>query len=177
VSCAVGGLKVSRSAIQGLLFLFPVVIVLCSLIGALCFCARNKTWQRWPTVTALVLMMIVAPLAIFMAGGVYFPVLLVARDACAASEPLGRQVLAHSANKICTDILGGRVMNTSQVYALFEEASAAGTVEDTPALVGFGNDTDWSAPYCTMSLYGHEVSFSLLKAYDEFAGECPDIGA
>ena len=51
-------------------------------------CDRCRKWQRLPAATALVGLLVITPVAILLAGGVYFPVVIVAHDACGSSETL-----------------------------------------------------------------------------------------
>ena len=72
--------------------------------------------------------------------------------------------------------MGGTPANGTQLEELFYATSTDGITSDLPELAGFTNETDWTVPYCTLNLIGHNITFSLTAAYDEAVGGCPSEG-
>lgn len=120
-------------------------------------------------------MMFLVPLSLILGGAVWLPALLVASDVCGSGEGVGRMVVAASADRLCSEVLGGQVTNGTELKDLFY-STLNGTASYLPELAGYTNETDWSLPYCTLNLFDRPITFSMLRAYDEFAGRCPKSG-
>lgn len=84
------------------------------------------------------------------------------------------QFVTHAANKLCVEVLGGRVTNMTHLQQLFDDTSNGDFTSPHPALAGFTNETDWTVPHCTLQLYGHDVVISIINAFNSAVGTCPD---
>jgi hypothetical protein len=49
-------------------------------------CPGCKKWQRLPAATAVVMMLIVGPVAVFFAGGFFLPASMILSDTCGSVD-------------------------------------------------------------------------------------------